>query len=69
MAGTFGYEAEHYDLSVKIGEMDVLPAVRAAENDVMIVADGISCRHQIRDGTARQPIHVARVLAGALRRR
>jgi Fe-S oxidoreductase len=67
MAGTFGYEAEHYDQSVKIGEMDVLPAVRAAEDDVMIVADGISCRHQIRDGAARQPIHVARVLAEALR--
>ena len=66
MAGTFGYEAEHYDLSVKIGEIDVLPAVRAAEDDVMIVADGISCRHQIRDGAARQPVHVARVLASAL---
>jgi Fe-S oxidoreductase len=69
MAGAFGYEAEHYDLSVKIGEIDVLPAVRAAGKDVMIVADGTSCRHQIRDGAGRQSIHVARVLANALRER
>jgi Fe-S oxidoreductase len=69
MAGAFGYEAEHYELSMKIGEIDVLPAVRAAGNDVRIVADGTSCRHQIRDGAGRQPVHVARVLANALRER
>lgn len=67
MAGAFGYEAEHYDISVKIGEIDVLPAVRAVKNDVMIVSDGTSCRHQIRDGAGRQPVHVARILADALR--
>jgi FAD/FMN-containing dehydrogenase/Fe-S oxidoreductase len=66
MAGVFGYEAEHFDVSMRIGELDVLPAVRATENDVIIVADGTSCRHQIKDGTGRQAVHVARVLAGAL---
>ena len=66
MAGAFGYEAEHFDMSMKIGELDVLPAVRAAAKDVIIVADGTSCRHQIKDGTGRQAVHVARVLAAAL---
>ncbi len=68
MAGAFGYEAEHYDLSMSIGEINVLPAVRAAGNDAIIVADGTSCRHQIRDGADRKPLHVARVLANALRK-
>ncbi|MDH3228273.1 MAG: FAD-binding protein [Alphaproteobacteria bacterium] len=66
MAGAFGYEAEHFDVSMGIGELDVLPAVRKAEMDVMIVADGTSCRHQIAGGTGRQAVHVARVLADAL---
>jgi len=67
MAGAFGYEAEHFDISMKIGEIDVLPAVRAKKEDVIIVADGTSCRHQIRDGAGRSPRHVARILADALR--
>ena len=69
MAGAFGYEAEHYEISKKIGELDVFPAVRAAENDVIILASGFSCRHQIRDCAGRQPVHVARVLADAMRER
>jgi FAD/FMN-containing dehydrogenase/Fe-S oxidoreductase len=67
MAGAFGYEAEHYEVSMKIAELDLLPAVRATSDDTLIVADGTSCRHQISDATARRPIHVAQVLAAALR--
>ncbi len=66
MAGAFGYEAEHFDLSMKMAELDLLPAVRAASKDAVIVADGISCRHQIRDGTQREVVHVARLLQSAL---
>jgi FAD/FMN-containing dehydrogenase/Fe-S oxidoreductase len=66
MAGSFGYEAEHYELSMKMGELALLPAVRAAGADTLIVADGTSCRHQIADGTGRRAQHVARVLAQAL---
>ena len=66
MAGAFGYEAEHYEMSMKMGELGVLPAVRAAGDDVVVVADGTSCRQQIRDGTGRRAMHVARVLESAL---
>ncbi|HEX6979000.1 MAG TPA: FAD-linked oxidase C-terminal domain-containing protein [Alphaproteobacteria bacterium] len=66
MAGAFGYEAEHYDVSMKMAEMSILPAVRAAGDDTLLVADGTSCRHQIRDGAAREAVHVARVLERAL---
>ena len=70
MAGSFGYEAEHYDVSMKMAEAALLPAVRAAAQDTIIVADGTSCRHQIADGTrasgARQAIHCIRVLEQAL---
>jgi len=66
MAGAFGYQAGHYDMSIKMGELDLLPAVRAAEPDTLIVADGTSCRQQIRDGAARDALHVARVLQQAL---
>ena len=66
MAGAFGYEADHYDVSMKIAELDVLPAVRAADEDTLLVADGTSCRHQISDATTRHPVHVAQVLASAL---
>jgi Fe-S oxidoreductase len=66
MAGSFGYEAEHYELSMKIGELSVLPGVRAAATDTVLVADGTSCRHQVRDGAGREAVHVARVLAQAL---
>ncbi len=66
MAGSFGYEAEHYEVSMKMGEANLLPAVRAATADTLIVADGTSCRHQIHDGTQREALHVARVLEMAL---
>jgi Fe-S oxidoreductase len=66
MAGSFGYEKAHYDVSLKMAELSLLPAVRAASADTVIVADGTSCRHQIRDGAAREAIHVARLLERAL---
>jgi FAD/FMN-containing dehydrogenase/Fe-S oxidoreductase len=66
MAGAFGYDAETIDISRAMGELSLLPAVRAAAEDAIIVADGTSCRQQIRDGTGREAVHVARVLAMAL---
>ncbi len=66
MAGAFGYQAETYEVSMKMGELSLFPAVRAAKSDALIVADGFSCRHQIEHGTARKPLHVAEVIAGAL---
>ena len=66
MAGSFGYEAEHYETSIAMAELSLLPAVRKAAADALIVADGTSCRHQIADGTDRQAVHVAQVLARAL---
>jgi Fe-S oxidoreductase len=70
MAGSFGYDAAHYDVSVKMAELSLMPAVRAAAPDTLIVADGTSCRHQIADlsraGPRREPIHVVRVLERAL---
>ena len=68
MAGSFGYEAEHYETSMRMGELGLLPAIRAAHEYTLVVADGTSCRRQIADGTGRQAWHTARVLAGALRR-
>jgi FAD/FMN-containing dehydrogenase/Fe-S oxidoreductase len=66
MAGAFGYAAETIDASLAMGELSLLPAVRKAEPDTLIVADGTSCRHQIGDGTGREVLHVARVLARAV---
>ncbi|AEC20116.1 hypothetical protein PT7_1576 [Pusillimonas sp. T7-7] len=66
MAGSFGYEASHYDVSMQMAELSLLPAVRKAEPNTLLVADGTSCRHQIADGAGRQAEHVARVLARAL---
>ncbi|MCH7670924.1 MAG: 4Fe-4S dicluster domain-containing protein, partial [Proteobacteria bacterium] len=66
MAGAFGYDAKHYEISMKMGELNLLPAVRAADEDCLIIADGTSCRNQIRDGTGREAMHVARVLEMAL---
>src|SRR5262249_36979835 len=66
MAGAFGYDADSIDVSLAMGELSLLPAVRAAPADAVIVADGTSCRQQIRDGTGREAIHVARALAMAL---
>jgi Fe-S oxidoreductase len=62
LAGSFGYEAERYDLSMKVGERVLLPAVREAEPRTIIVADGFSCRSQIEHGTGRQALHLAEVL-------
>jgi len=66
MAGAFGYEAAHYEVSMKMAELSLLPRVRAAGAGELVVADGTSCRHQIRDGTGRVAVHVARVLEQAL---
>jgi FAD/FMN-containing dehydrogenase/Fe-S oxidoreductase len=66
MAGSFGYDAAHFDVSMKMAELSLLPAVRAADADTLIVADGTSCRHQIADGAGREALHVARVLERAL---
>jgi Fe-S oxidoreductase len=66
MAGAFGYEPRHVDVSLRMAELALLPAVRAAGPDTVVVADGTSCRHQIHDGAAREAVHVARVLAECL---
>jgi Fe-S oxidoreductase len=66
MAGTFGYEAEHYEISMRMAERDLLPAVRAAGSDTLVVADGMSCKHQIAHGAQRRSLHVAEVYAAAL---
>jgi Fe-S oxidoreductase len=66
MAGSFGYNKDTIDVSLKMGELSLLPAVRKASDDTMIVADGTSCRHQIHDGAQREALHVARVLAMSL---
>ena len=66
MAGSFGYEREHYDLSMAIGELVLFPAVRAASPDVVIAAPGTSCRHQIADGTGRRALHPVEILHAAL---
>ena len=61
MAGSFGYEASHYDVSMQMAEASLLPAVRR-QPDAIVVADGTSCRHQIADGAGREAVHVARLL-------
>ena len=66
MAGAFGYGADTIDVSLAMGELSLLPAVRKADADTIIVADGTSCRHQIHDGAGREAVHVARVLAKSL---
>jgi Fe-S oxidoreductase len=67
MAGSFGYEASHIDISMQMAELSLLPAIRKQANAI-VVADGTSCRHQIVDGTTkdgkpREAIHVAKLLA------
>ncbi len=66
MAGSFGYGADTIDVSLAMGELSLLPAVRKADADTIIVADGTSCRQQIKDGAGREALHVARVLAMSL---
>ncbi|MBD0297297.1 MAG: 4Fe-4S dicluster domain-containing protein, partial [Flavisolibacter sp.] len=67
MAGSFGYEKEHYDVSQQIGELVLLPTVRKLPEEVIIAAPGTSCRHQIKDGTGRKALHPVEVLYEALR--
>ena len=66
MAGSFGYEADHFDLSMAMAEDALLPAVRAAEPETPIVADGFSCRHQIADGAGRRAVHAIRFVGERL---
>ncbi|MGL5167139.1 MAG: FAD-binding and (Fe-S)-binding domain-containing protein [Afipia sp.] len=66
MAGAFGYGADTYDVSIEMAEASLLPVVRKADDNTLIVADGTSCRHQIKDGSGRSALHVARVLAISL---
>jgi FAD/FMN-containing dehydrogenase/Fe-S oxidoreductase len=66
MAGSFGYEAEHFGLSQQIGELVLFPAVRAASADTLVAAAGTSCRHQIKDATGRRALHPAEILHAAL---
>ena len=66
MAGAFGYEAEHFDMLMNMAELSLLPKVREADTDTLIVANGTSCRHQIHDGAEREALHVARILEMAL---
>jgi Fe-S oxidoreductase len=68
MAGSFGYEATHHEVSRRMAEANLLPAIRS-QPQALVVADGTSCRHQIRDLGGRQAKHVARVLAECLARR
>ena len=66
MAGDFGYETDHYEVSLAIAEDRLMPAVRAADAETTIVASGTSCRHQIRDLSEREPVHLVVALAAAL---
>ena len=68
MAGAFGYQAESHDVSVAMAERDLIPAIRAAGGEDIVVADGTSCRHQIADLSGREALHSVRVLDRALAR-
>ena len=67
MAGSFGYEKEHYEVSMKVGELVLFPEIRKANDDIIIAAPGTSCRHQIKDGTGRRAYHPIEVLYDALK--
>ena len=66
MAGSFGFEKEHYDVSLKIGEQTLFPAIRSQEGDFEVVSEGVSCRQQIEHGTGKRARHLVEVLAEAL---
>jgi len=66
MAGSFGYEKEHFELSQQIGELVLFPTVRKQADDVLIAAPGTSCRHQIKDGTGKKALHPVEILYAAL---
>jgi Fe-S oxidoreductase len=67
MAGGFGYEKEHYEISQQVGELVLFPAVRAAGADTIIAASGTSCRHQVKDGTGTIALHPVEILFAALK--
>ena len=67
MAGSFGYEKEHYELSMKIGDLVLFPEICSFSDEVIIAANGTSCRHQIKDGTGRKAMHPVEILYNALR--
>jgi FAD/FMN-containing dehydrogenase/Fe-S oxidoreductase len=67
MAGSFGYEKEHFELSNKIGEMILFPEIRAAATETIVAAPGTSCRHHIKDGTGKKALHPVEILYGALK--
>lgn len=67
MAGSFGYEKEHYEVSMQIGELRLFPAIRKADPDTIIAANGTSCRHQIKDGTGKNALHPVTILRQALK--
>ena len=66
MAGAFGFEKKHYDLSMKLGERVILPMVREADADTLIIANGFSCREQLEQGTGRKTLHFAEVVKMAM---
>ena len=69
MAGAFGYDTDNYDISMKMAEESLLPSIRETKtmkDEVLLVAGGTSCRHQIKDGTGQKAIHVARIIESAL---
>jgi Fe-S oxidoreductase len=67
MAGAFGYQSEAIDVSLAMAELSLLPAIRGAESDAIVVADGTSCRHQIRHGSSREAVHVAHLFAASVK--
>jgi Fe-S oxidoreductase len=67
MAGSFGFEKHKYPVSIRIGEAVLLPEARKADRDTLIVADGYSCREQIRQGAHRDALHLAQVIQMAIR--
>lgn len=66
MAGSFGYEKEHYDLSMKIGELVLFPELRSLDKDVIVAAPGTSCRHHIKDGTGKKALHPIEIIYDAI---
>ena len=66
MAGSFGFEKDHYDISMQIGELVLLPAVRRAALDTLVIANGFTCREQIAQATGRNALHLAEVMQMAL---
>jgi len=69
MAGAFGYEKTHYDLSMKVGELVLFPEIRKSDKEILIAAPGTSCRQQIIDGTGRKGLHPIELMWEALKKR